>query len=136
VSSTSKKRPRTPPLPRTKKKSPPGAARAPAIASRSAAKPRPPAIVPDPGGYAVFDAASLTGTGRPVEVGRIVRGADGLEAWNRVEGGYRRIGRFKASEPAIMALKGPARTRRPAAAESGSARGARVIPLPARRKRR
>src|SRR5690348_14106173 len=107
-----------PPLPRAKKKSPPAAAKA-----------KPHAIVPDPGGYAVFDAASLTGTGRPVEVGRIVRGADGLEAWNRVEGGYRRIGRFQASEPAIMALRGPARTRRAAVAQSGAARGARIVPL-------
>jgi hypothetical protein len=105
-------------------------AAAPAPAAKSA-----PIPVGSPGGYPVFDAASLTGAGRSAEVGRVVHAEGGFEAWNRVDGGYVRVGRFAASEQAIMALGDRAR-RRAAAAPTKPSGGAEIIALRGRRTRR
>ena len=73
-------------------------------AERQAAAP-PADLTPDPGGYIVCDAPSISATGRPEEVGRVVRVGAGFEAWNRVESsGYSRLGTFPDGAAAREAL--------------------------------
>jgi hypothetical protein len=89
------------------------------------------AHVADPGGYRVTEAASLTGSGRPEEVGRVVAVEDGFQAWDRVDEGYALVGVFPSSADAIFAVGGGKRpTRRTALAE----RQGKLLPFKPKKK--